>query len=46
MKLEIKITTLLTSTFGSLPNEYAIKIIRERERDLKMNTSFYEFFFF
>lgn len=46
MKLEIKITTLLTFTFGSLPNEYAIKIIRERERDFKMNTSFYEFFFF
>lgn len=33
MKLEIKITTLLTFTFGSLPNEYAIKIIRERERE-------------
>lgn len=32
MKLEIKITTLLTFTFGSLLNEYAIKIIRERER--------------
>lgn len=46
MKLEIKITTLLTFTFGSLSNEYAIKIIRERERDLKMNTAFYEFFFF
>lgn len=35
MKLEIKITTLLTFTFGSLPNEYAIKIImREREREI------------
>lgn len=34
MKLEIKITTLLTFTFGSLLNEYAIKIIREREREI------------
>lgn len=33
MKLEIKTTTLLTFTFGSLPNEYAIKI-REREREI------------
>lgn len=46
MKLEIKIIILFIFIFGLFLNEYVIKIIRERERDLKINIIFYEFFIF
>lgn len=46
MMLEIKIIILFIFIFGLFLNEYVIKIIIERERDLKINIIFYEFFIF